>query len=81
MHIGVSYGCNQCEYKFTRQDHLTTHEKSIHEGVRYECDQCEYKSSTLGSMSKQKKSKHKGYTYGGNSQFTFSYKNVWKACL
>ena len=32
---GVSYGCNQCQYKATQQGDRTKHILAVHEVVRY----------------------------------------------
>ena len=33
IHKGITYTCNQCDYKFTRESSLKTHIEAIHENV------------------------------------------------
>ena len=42
---GVTFPCNQCEYKATQKQNLLAHIKSVHEGVKYPCQQCGYKAT------------------------------------
>ena len=47
---GVMYECNQCDYKASRQDSLTSHIQSKHEGVKYACNQCDQQFTTQGNL-------------------------------
>ncbi len=45
-HEGVSYACNQCDYKVIRQTTLANHKHDNNEGVRYRWE--DYKATMKG---------------------------------
>ena len=63
MNQGVSYNCDQCDYKTTRKDNLKRHKLTKHEGVSYNCDQCDYKAKTKDRLKRHKLSKHQSYRF------------------
>merc|ERR1712098_378859 len=42
---GVTYDCDQCDYKVTTPHGLKAHKSAKHEGIRYTCNQCDYKAT------------------------------------
>ena len=61
MNEGISYPCQQCDYKATQQSDLNRHVKAIHDGVRNPCQQCE--AFDLSTLNRHVKSKHEGVRY------------------
>ena len=41
IHKGMSYVCNQCQYKATQKGDLKKHILAVHEVVRYCCGECD----------------------------------------
>lgn len=59
--------CDICEYKATRQTHLTLHIESKHEGIRYGCNICPFKTITNNFLKVHKQFAHEGKRFECNS--------------
>ena len=46
----MKYECIQCDYRATKQSHLTHHIQSVHDGVKYDCNQYHYRATTQGIL-------------------------------
>ena len=42
----IRYKCDKCNKSFSRNSHLKTHIKNVHENVQYNCDKCDKNFST-----------------------------------
>ena len=62
VHKGVTFPCEDCEYKATQKSNLQTHIKSTHKGVMLSCPDCDYYATTKSNLQKHNKlvHKHKG---------------------
>ena len=64
LHENIKYKCNQCEFQFTRKDHLKNHTRTQHEGEsRYFCEQCDFLCNRQSLLNYHIESKHKGIKY------------------
>ncbi len=39
---GITFQCEECDFKTAYIQTLKHHKEAIHEGVKYSCDLCEY---------------------------------------
>ena len=62
----MKYECIQCDYRATKQSHLTHHIQSVHDGVKYDCNQCDYRATTQGSLTCHIRWVHEGVKYDCN---------------
>ena len=56
--------CTHCDYKATKNGHLKTHIKSVHEGKKFPCQHCEYKATFKVSLQTHIKSVHEAMRTG-----------------
>ena len=57
-HSGVSFSCNQCDYKAATQVFLKLHQESKHKEIKYKCDQCDFMFRTHNSLKRHQEYKH-----------------------
>ena len=55
VHRGISFDCDQCNYKGYSRFRLKRHILSFHEGVKYYCDQCSYSAGSKENLRKHMK--------------------------
>ena len=59
VHEGVTYDCNQCDYKATLKANLKAHIESKHEGIRkFACNFCDYRYSAKHNLKNHLKNIH-----------------------
>merc|ERR1719470_505200 len=39
-HLGITYSCDECDFRARSKNNLSQHIKSKHEGIRYKCNHC-----------------------------------------
>ena len=55
---GVTYPCEQCEFKAIYPSRLHHHVKSKHEEVAYACEHCEFKATGPNALKMHLRRKH-----------------------
>ena len=57
QHEGVTYFCDQCNFKTLHKQTLKIHKGLKHGGINFDCDQCDYKTKVKASLRLHKQSK------------------------
>ena len=58
-----SFQCQECEKKFTLNQHLKRHVEAIHGGLKHKCQQCSKEFTTTDNLKRHKEAIHGGIKY------------------